>query len=259
METPVVKWRAPRGGPLVSKRDWDEVRKALELPPGQDLGLLEQAFCHGSYVREEGLPPLTSNQRLEFLGDAVLDMVLAFELYEQNPVLAEGQLTKLKASLVRAETLYKIATRLGLGDYVLLGCGEEESGGRRKPSILGDCLEALIAAIYLSCGWETVYGFVTEVFSSLIEQMNAGELTYDHKTCLQELLQANGGRLPTYVTVETLGPPHKRTFVIEVRFNGEVLGSGQGGSKQEAEQNAAAEALAKQDQWLPALGSAGQT
>ena len=233
----------------MSERDWDEVRKVLELPSSQDLALLEQAFCHGSYVREAGLSGLTSNQRLEFLGDAVLDVVLAAELYERNPRLAEGQLTKLKASLVRAETLHQVATRLGLGKYVLLGCGEEDSGGRRKPSILADCLEALIGAIYLSCGWEAARDFVSRNFSSLMEQRNAGELTYDYKTDLQELLQANGGHPPTYATVETLGPPHERTFVMEVRFKGRVIGSGQGGNKQEAEQNAASEALATQDDW----------
>ncbi len=239
----------------MSERDWDEVRRALELPSEQDPALLEQAFCHGSYVREEGLSTLTSNQRLEFLGDAVLDMVLAAELYEQNPTLTEGELTKLKAGLVRAETLHELATTLGLGQYLLLGCGEEESGGRRKPSILADCLEALIAAIYLSCGWEAVRDFIARNFSSLIAQMDAGELSYDYKTYLQELLQANGGQPPTYVTVETLGPPHQRTFIMEVRFRGRVIGSGQGGSKQEAEQNAAAEAFDSQDDWLPELRS----
>jgi len=240
---------------LVSERDWDEVRKVLELPPMQDLGLLEQAFCHGSYVREAGLSSLMSNQRLEFLGDAVLDVILAAELYEQHPSLAEGQLTKLKASLVRAETLHQVATRLGLGEYLLLGCGEEESGGRHKPSILADCLEALIAAIYLSCGWEVVRDFVNSKFSSLMEQRNVGELTYDYKTQLQELLQANGGHPPTYATVKTLGPPHERTFIMEVRFKGRVIGSGQGSNKQEAEQNAAREALATEDDWLPELRS----
>ncbi len=239
----------------MAEQDWAAVRQKLGLPVQQDLQLLKQAFCHGSYVREQGLPPLSSNQRLEFLGDAVLDLILASQLYEDNPELTEGELTKVKAALVRAESLCTVAKQLGLGQYVLLGHGELESGGQEKASILADCLESLIAAIYLSCGREATRAFITRNFTPLLEEVAAGRMRFDHKTRLQEIVQAHGGRPPQYRTVETLGPPHERTFTVEVGLNGRIIGSGRGPSKQEAEQNAAGDALAHQDDWLPSTDS----
>ncbi len=235
----------------MAEQDWTEARQALGLPVQQDLELLKQAFCHGSYVREHDLAPLSSNQRLEFLGDAVLDLILASQLYADNPGLTEGELTKLKAALVRSEALYTVAKQLELGQYLLLGHGEAEDGGQEKASILADCLESLIAAIYLSCGWEAASTFIMRSFAPLLEEVKSGKLPFDHKTRLQELVQAHGGRPPEYRTVETLGRPHQRTFAVEVSFDGCPIGIGRGPSKQEAEQDAAGEALAHQDDWLP--------
>jgi ribonuclease III len=237
--------------------DIEHVRDELGLPAEQDLELLRQAFAHGSWVREQGLDAIASNQRLEFLGDAVLDLVLAHGLYCSSPDLTEGELTKLKAALVRAEALAEVARRLELGKYLLLGRGEEETGGRNKPSLLADCLEALIAAIYLSCGWDTVDGFIMRHLGPLLCEIQAGQHAFDHKSLLQEALQAHGGNPPVYATVKTLGPPHRRSFQVEVRHNGQVLGRGRGTSKQEAEQDAARQALAQKDEWLARLtGSA---
>jgi ribonuclease-3 len=237
--------------------DAEQVRDELELPHAQDPELLRQAFAHGSYVREQGLEAIASNQRLEFLGDAVLDMVLAHELYISNPDLPEGELTKLKAALVRAETLAHVARELNLGKYLLLGRGEEETGGRGKPSLLADCLEALIAAIYLSGGWPAASDFIMRHLWPLVAEIEAGEHIFDHKSTLQETIQAHGGNPPHYITLQTLGPPHRRVFEVEVRHNGQVLGTGRGASKQEAEQDAARDALACSDEWLAHLtGSA---
>lgn len=233
--------------------DWAAARNALGLPADQDLELLRQAFCHGSYVRENGLPPLSSNQRLEFLGDAVLDLVLAEQLYQTYPNLSEGELTKLKAGLVRAEALHRVACEIGLGQWVLLGQGEADSGGNKKPSILSDCLEAIIAAVYLSGGWDAVCEFIGSAFAAIMEDLGAGRLNFDHKSLLQELMQANGSRPPVYRTVETRGQAHRPTFIVQVSFNGHVIGSGEGNSKQEAEQAAAGAALASRDEWLPEL------
>lgn len=229
--------------------DWNEVKQELGLPEQMDLDRLRRAFSHGSYVREQGLPAVESNQRLEFLGDAVLDMALAVELYEKHPDLPEGELTKAKASLVRAEALQKVAEDLGLSRYVLLGRGEIESGGRHKPSIIADCMEALIGAIYLSCGWEAVRGFILRAFAPLLESSCTGELIFDHKSRLQEFLQAHGEPPPDYSSVEVLGPPHDRTFVIEARLDGDRIGLGEGPNKQMAQQRAAAEAMKTREQW----------
>ncbi|MFP3903204.1 MAG: ribonuclease III [Armatimonadota bacterium] len=236
---------------MIEEPEWAEVRHELNLPPDMDLTLLRRAFSHGSFVRESGLDPLESNQRLEFLGDAVLDLALAMKLYEQHPDLAEGQLTKMKSMLVRAEALETVARQKGLNRFLLLGRGEEEGGGRHKPSILADCTEALIGAIYLSCGWNAARHFVLQAFGALLERSRAGELAFDHKSRLQEYLQAAGYRPPTYRPVKVSGPEHDRTFAMEAVLNGHRIGLGEGPSKQQAEQSAALRALRTREEWLP--------
>jgi ribonuclease-3 len=224
--------------------------ESLALPPIPD-DLLRQAFQHGSYVREQGLEPLATNQRLEFLGDAVLDVIVADELFRRHPQAAEGVLTRQKAAIVRAEALAAAARSLGLGDCLLLGHGEETSGGRGKPSLLAETLEALIGAIYLSQGLEASREFVlAHVFVPLTAERQAH---VDSKSRLQELIQAHSRRPPSYTIVETSGPPHAARFETEVRSGDLTLGRGAGSSKREAEQNAAAEALAQADQWLAEL------
>jgi ribonuclease-3 len=232
---------------------WRKLRRTLSLPPVPD-DLLQQAFQHGSYVREQGLEPLATNQRLEFLGDVVLDLVVAEALYLRHPRSSEGSLTRQKAAVVRAQALAEVAERMGLGEYLLLGRGEEESGGRAKPSLLAECLEALIGAVYLASGFEAARDFV------LSHIVTSGEPSGDQADCksrLQEMLQSRLRRPPEYVTVATTGPPHDLVFTVEVRFAATVLGRGAGGSKREAEQQAAAEALAHAEEWLAGLTGGG--
>ncbi len=226
-----------------------ELKERLDLGKVPDE-LMELAFRHSSYVREHGLDELASNQRLEYLGDAVLDLVFAAHLYERYPDLTEGGLTRIKAALVRQSALASVARELGLGDYLLLGHGEETSGGRRKSSLLADLLEALVGAIFLSGGYEAARDFVLRHFEGLLQEVVNRASLRDDKSALQELLQARGEPPPTYVVIETTGPPHKRWFTVEVTFDGQVIGRGEGGSKRAAEQAAAADALENAGEWL---------
>lgn len=235
---------------------WREVASRLGFGDELDLALLRQALCHASYVRECGLGPEASNQRLEFLGDAVLDLVLAEHLFRRHPDVPEGKLTRMKATAVRSHTLPRIAKELRLGDYLLLGRGEEETGGRQKPSLLADCLEALVGAIYLSTGLETTRNFVITHFAGVLREVEVEEAIFDHKTILQELLQEVAKQTPSYETVQTLGPPHQRVFTVHVLFDGRVIGRGSGRSKQAAQQAAAEDALRSRESWLPQI--AGQ-
>jgi ribonuclease-3 len=230
---------------------WQELRDALDLPSVPD-DLLQQAFRHGSYVREQGLDAVLSNQRLEFLGDAVLDLVIGEELYREHPDVHEGVLTKSKASLVRAGSLARVAAGLDLGQYLLLGRGEDESGGRRKGSLLADAFEALIGAIYLGAGLEAVRQFVLRHMPLEGLAADAGR-RFDHKTSLQELVQSHARQLPQYRTVASAGPAHGLTFTVEVSFLGRSLGKGQGCSKRAAEQEAAHQALQTRQEWLPQM------
>ena len=229
---------------------WEDVRDLLGLPAGVLPADLAQAFCHTSYARECGAGPNASNQRQEFLGDAVLDLVLAEHLYLFWPDLPEGSLTKLKAAVVRSETLSRVAQQMGLGDHLLLGRGEDETGGRSKPSLLADCLEALVGAVYLSTGLEGARVFVFRAFAEVLAEIEADKAGFDHKTRLQELLQGHTKQTPTYSTVGTTGPPHERVFMVEVAFNATVIGRGEGPSKQLAQQAAAGAALETLADWL---------
>ncbi len=213
--------------------------------------LLGHALRHGSYVRERGLDELESNQRLEFLGDAVLDVVFADLLYRKHPELPEGDLTRLKAALVRKSALARVANEMGLGKALLLGRGEEATGGRRKASLLADALEALIGAVFVGGGWEAARNFVMEHFSSVLAEAENAESLRDNKSSLQELLQGQGIKPPAYRVVRTEGPPHSRRFCVEALLDGSVIGTGEGRSKQAAEQAAAAVALEAVDEWLP--------
>ena len=233
---------------------WPRLREELSLPAVPDE-LLQQAFQHGSYVREQGLDHALSNQRLEFLGDAVLDLIVAEELYRRNAHLPEGQLTKRKAAAVRASSLARIAAKMGLGEYLLLGRGEEESGGRSKPSLLADALEALVGAVYLASGLAATRQFLLPYFVTEA-QVGAGA-DFDHKTALQELVQAYTKQVPTYHVISTEGPAHRLAFTVEVRFAGKRIGRGSGGSKRQAAQAAAHEALKTSEQWLAELAGEG--
>lgn len=238
---------------------WCGIREALGLPAQVSADLLARAFTHMSFVREAGLLPAASNQRLEFVGDAVLDLVLVEHLYVNHPLAPEGKLTKMKASAVRSQTLARVATQMGLGQYLLLGHGEDDSGGREKPSLLEDCLEAVVGAVYLSTDIATTRQFVLDRFQGVLAEIENQQGLFDHKTALQELLQERTKQTPTYKTVETLGPPHDRIFVVEVSFRGQPIGTGRGGSKQAAQQAAARSALEASDGWLPQNGAPAET
>jgi ribonuclease-3 len=213
----------------------------------RDRGLLEHALTHRSRVHEDASGGVTDNESLEFLGDSVLGFVIADLLFRQFPAQNEGQKSKLKASLVSAASLARLGEAMGLGDFLILGRGEEKTGGRRKHALIADGYDALIAAIYLDGGIDPVRGFIERQFAELIEGARqsgtAASFTEDWKSELQEWLQAHGGRLPLYRLVEEIGPPHRRLFVVEVVVDGEPVARAEGKSKKEAAQAAARAAM----------------
>jgi ribonuclease III len=207
---------------------------------------LEQALVHSSYINENpGIAPV-SNERLEFLGDAVLGLVIAQKLYQDFPQSSEGELTRFRAALVRRETLAQIAVEIRLGSFLLLGRGEESGGGREKPANLAGAFEALIASIYLDQGLETARTFILKLFGPEIHKQARQVAGTDYKSQLQEIIQAQRQQTPVYHMVQASGPDHDRLFTIEVRIGHTVLGRGTGKSKKSAEMEAARTAL----EWL---------
>lgn len=207
-----------------------------------DVNLLEQAFTHSSYVNEHRNLQLSDNERLEFLGDAVLELLVSQYLYREFPDLPEGKLTKMRASIVREESLSKFAQQCGFDQSIKLGKGEENSGGRTRPSLLCDLFEAFLGALYLDQDLATVKGFLERV---VFPQVEAGAFSHemDYKTRLQEVLQKNGDVMIDYRLIKEEGPAHERIFWTEVYCDEKLIGSGQGKSKKLAEQAAAANAL----------------
>lgn len=207
----------------------------------RDHRLMREALTHSSYVNE-GRHQGNNNQRLEFLGDSVLSIVVAQHLFEHYTHLPEGELTKLRSYLVCEKSLHRFALELNLGSYLCLGKGEENTGGRERPSILADAFEAVIASIYLDGGLEVARGFV---LGFVPEELDVEKVTYinDYKTALQEIVQKNREEKVDYVIVGEQGPDHNKTFVVEVHLNSNVIGVGKGRSKKQAEQVAAKEAL----------------
>lgn len=204
----------------------------------KNSALLTEALCHSSYANEKRT--LRCNERLEFLGDSVLSIVVSDHLF-RHVDLPEGELTKMRAALVCEQSLYQWAKQIGLGDYLLLGHGESNTGGRERPSVLSDAFEAVIAAMFLDGGMDAVkpyiLGFLPESFA------HTAETLHDYKTVLQEVIQQNPEERIEYVLVSAEGPDHAKTFTVEVRLNSNVIGRGQGRSKKLAEQMAAKEAL----------------
>ena len=213
----------------------------------RDRGLLEHALTHRSRVHEDASGGVFDNESLEFLGDSVLGFAIADMLFRQFPQHNEGQKSKLKASIVSATSLARLGERLGLGEFLILGRGEEKTGGRRKHALIADCYEALIAAIYLDGGIDAAQTFIERQFMPLIEEARRSGVqatfTEDYKSALQERLQRDGQGLPVYHLAAELGPPHRRRFEVEVRVNGEVLSKADGRTKKEAAQTAARKAL----------------
>ena len=208
----------------------------------KDKSLLEQALSHSSYANEKKNAG-GSNERLEFLGDSVLSIVVSDYLYKHFTQVAEGELTKLGASLVCEKSLHVFAQQIHLGDFLRLGKGEENTGGRERPSILADAFEAVIAAIYLDGGMEPASKHILRFMPEDIEH-GKKPVYSDYKTVLQEIVQKNPEEKVEYVLIGEEGPDHNKRFVVEVRLNSQVIGKGKGRSKKEAEQLAAKEALA---------------
>jgi ribonuclease-3 len=215
--------------------DYAALREALG-DPVLDPELLEQSLTHRSFAYENG--GLPTNERLEFLGDSVLGVVVTETLYLTHPDLSEGRLAKLRAAVVNARALAEVARTIGLGEHVKLGRGEETTGGRQKASILSDTVEAVIGAVHLSGGIEVSSVVVHRLFDPLIEAASALGAGLDWKTSLQELSAERSLGVPEYL-IEDDGPDHMKTFTAQVRVGGKVYGNGVGRSKKEAEQAAA--------------------
>jgi len=209
--------------------------------------LINQALTHPTFVFEHPKDKLTHNQRLEFLGDAVLDVVIAQYLYHNYPDKPEGELTKIRAAVVCEAALARVASKINLGDYLLLGRGEEMTGGRTRPSVLADALEALIAAVYLNTDIEQTFLFTERLFGEEISAAAASEDYGDFKTILQERIQKTFTENVRYEMLEEYGPDHNKSFIVGVTVSGKLLAKGKGKSKKEAEQNAAKKALEEMD------------
>ena len=222
------------------------------LPAFHDPSLLNRALTHRSYVNEQPELALEDNERLEFLGDAVLSFASAAWLYNRFPEASEGQLTRLRAALVKTEMLADFAGRLQLAGQVLLGKGERESGGQKRVNLLADAFEAVVGALYLDQGLELVQSLVEPLFGQATERVVASELDRDAKSTLQEWSQAERGLTPRYRTLSAEGPDHAKVFTVEVSIGSEVAGQGEGSSKQAATQAAAADAITRLDVIWPA-------
>lgn len=210
----------------------------------KNISFAKQAFIHRSYLNEHKDFKGNSNERLEFLGDAVLSLVVSGHLFENLPKYTEGQLTQLRAALVRTETLAKLAQNLKLGEYLYLSKGEEDSGGRTSRTILANTFEAFVGAIFLDQGQETVTRFIKKTILDKWQTL-ARESVSDNKSRLQEILQRRFHKSPTYKVLSFWGPDHNRRFEVGVFLNEGQLGKGQGKNKQTAAQNAARDALAR--------------
>jgi ribonuclease-3 len=218
--------------------DWHILQQAIGII-FRDLSLLQQAFIHSSYINENPNLRLLDNERLEFLGDALLSFIVAEKLYHEFSDSGEGELTEIRISFVRQETLAQLALELQLGDYLYLGKGEEATGGRGKQNNLADAFESLVGAIFLDQGLSTARDFILRRFGGHLERVKSEGIGRNYKALLQEFTQAKFKQLPTYRVVEASGPDHDKGFSVEVALGDKVLGSGSGKSKRAAEMEAA--------------------
>jgi len=223
------------------KRKIQELAKSLKLY-FNDFNILNRALVHSSYVNE-CKEEIGDNENLEFLGDAVLNLVICDHLYNKYQDLTEGDLTKIKSHVVSAEVLATIAKRINLGNYILLGKGEEQNNGREKASILADTFEALLAAIYLDLGFLKAKKFIINIFKSKIEKSRKSSHKLDFKSRLQEYALESTSKLPEYRVLEETGPNHDKKFRVGLLLGNEMISVGSGKTKKEAQQNAARVAL----------------
>lgn len=224
--------------------NWDDCQKNLGVSFHRE-SLLEQAFVHSSYLNENPDFARSSNERLEFLGDAIFDFIVAERLYKEFPKLPEGKLTEIRASLVCRGTLAELASSLKLGDWLLFGQGEEANGGRTKASNLANAMEALVGALYLDQGLSKAKKFVLKQLKPELEKIKAGKTTPNYKALVQEFVQGQNRPTPVYRLVEAIGPDHSKQFTAEILVEGEALGRGTGKSKKAAESQAARAAWEK--------------
>ena len=224
--------------------NWNDCQKNLGVSFHQE-SLLEQAFVHSSYLNENPDFARSSNERLEFLGDAIFDFIVAERLYKEFPKLPEGKLTEIRASLVCRGTLAELASSLKLGDWLLFGQGEEANGGRTKASNLANAMEALVGALYLDQGLSKAKKFVLKQLKPELEKIKAGKTTPNYKALVQEFVQGQNRPTPVYRLVEAIGPDHSKQFTAEILVEGEALGRGTGKSKKAAESQAARAAWEK--------------
>jgi ribonuclease-3 len=225
----------------------DEILNDFEQRIGHrfaDRSLAIRALTHKSYFHESRETSPGDNETFEFLGDAVLGFVIGDALFRRFPALDEGALSKIKAFMVSAPALAAKARLVGMGEMLLLGVGEEKSGGRRKDSLLANVYEAVVAAVYIDAGIEAARDLILRTFAIDLDQIDSRDLLFqDYKTALQEIAQARGLSLPEYRVVDEIGPDHEKRFVVEVVFDPETTARGEGTSKKEAQQQAAKEAL----------------
>ncbi|MEG0693491.1 MAG: ribonuclease III [Oscillospiraceae bacterium] len=207
----------------------------------KNKALMNEALTHSSYSNE-GKKGGKDNERLEFLGDSILSLIIAENLFKHYKHLPEGELTKLRASLVCEKSLYKFALKINLGQFLRVGKGEEHTGGRNRPSILSDAFEAVIASMYLDGGYDVAKEFVLSFVPQNMDVKKVSVLS-DYKTALQEIIQKNREEKIEYVLADEIGPDHNKAFTVEVHLNSNVIGVGKGKSKKQAEQLAAKEAL----------------
>ena len=221
----------------------DKKMKELEEKIGytfRDPALLQTAMMHSSYTNENHIPKHRCNERLEFLGDAVLELVSSEFLFRKSPKMPEGRLTRLRASMVCESSLAMCAADIGLGEYLYLGKGEEATGGRQRDSVTSDAMEALIGAVYLDGGFTNAKEFIHRLVLTDLEDK---QLFYDSKTILQEIVQAGGNGRVSYRLTGEEGPDHDKSFCVEVKIGDAVFGSGKGRTKKAAEQQAAYQAI----------------
>jgi ribonuclease-3 len=224
--------------------DWNDLQNELEVSFRQ-RSLLQEAFVHSSYSNENPAFAMSSNERLEFLGDAILNFVVTEKLYKEYPELAEGELTRLRASLVCGETLAELASSLRLGNWLLLGRGEEANQGRTKTSNLANAMEALTGALYLDQGLVKARRFVLRQLRPQLKRIKTGKTIPNYKALVQELVQGQKKPTPVYRLVTATGPDHSKQFTAEILIEGQPLGRGTGRSKKVAESQAARAAWEK--------------
>ncbi|RVU55299.1 ribonuclease III [Anaerosphaera multitolerans] len=210
-----------------------------------DINILKTALTHSSYVNEHNNKNGISNERLEFLGDAVLDLIVGEYFFYNLKNTSEGKLSKLRSSVVNEETLFEIGVKFSIGDYMRFGKGELKFGGKKRKSIIADCLEAIIGAVFIDGGYEATKKVVLNIFKEKLIEAKEFKLNGDYKSRLQEILQKTNGVTLNYNLYNETGPDNDKVFYSEVRVNGEILGRGSGSTKKLSEQMAAKEALVK--------------